>query len=132
MRASRDVKVCVMNVCCNVNVGYVLMKVILNVVNDFFFNDTATTEIYTLSLHDALPIYPRKIFRSGQKIKSFLKPPHIVANFMLISYQKTVLRCRHRFSYNELIRSEEHTSELQSHVRISYAVFCLKKKTKQQ
>src|SRR5205085_12622475 len=29
----------------------------------FFFNDTATTEIYTLSLHDALPIFPKKLFR---------------------------------------------------------------------
>ena len=121
-----------------------------------------------------------------------------MANLMLVSYLKTVLRCRHQFSHNELIsaghfwakknmpysrvikiffvsksfktyggltpltsgisipsfvvlrcppasqrclkvlkiqqrgRSEEHTSELQSHVRISYAVFCLKKKKPQQ
>ncbi len=42
----------------------------------FFFNDTATTEIYTLSLHDALPISPREIsmkdvFRSGDSSKKF-------------------------------------------------------------
>src|ERR1043166_10293480 len=67
----------------------------------FFFNDTATTEIYTLSLHDALPIScpcPK-----GWCIrKAFCKD----------------------------MRSEEHTSELQSRFGISYAVFCLKKKKK--
>src|ERR1043165_10311168 len=70
----------------------------------FFFNDTATTEIYTLSLHDALPIWsgtPR--FRRG--------------------------RCRSRVA--RWRRSEEHTSELQSRGLISYAVFCLKKKKTQ-
>src|SRR5210317_461071 len=66
----------------------------------FFFNDTATTEIYTLSytlsLHDALPIC------------------HI---------QKS------RMPSSACDRSEEHTSELQSHSEISYAVLCLKQKT---
>src|ERR1051326_9586598 len=69
----------------------------------FFFNDTATTEIYTLSLHDALPIYIEH-FRPGKP-----SPTH-----------------------DERLqpRSEEHTSELQSHSFISYAVFCLKKNKK--
>src|SRR3546814_10273895 len=40
-----------------------------------------------------------------------------------------VLRNIHQLGYREVIRSEEHTSELQSLMRISYAVFCLKKKT---
>src|ERR1044071_10500799 len=66
----------------------------------FFFNDTATTEIYTLSLHDALPISGFRRF----------------ADFHL------------RPSWRRHLRSEEHTSELQSRVDISYAVFCLKKK----
>src|SRR6187397_3611189 len=70
----------------------------------FFFNDTATTEIYTvyntLSLHDALPIsWPR-----------WPRSPYWPA---------------------WATRSEEHTSELQSLYTISYAVFCLKKKKKQ-
>src|SRR6056300_2088866 len=69
----------------------------------FFFNDTATTEIYTnlntLSLHDALPIFPRA-----------LPWPEMT---------------RRRAYWG---RSDEHTSELQSHSEISYAVFCLKKK----
>src|ERR1043165_10269348 len=67
----------------------------------FFFNDTATTEIYTLSLHDALPILEIAFTAS-------LCP---------------TTRCCKRSS----IRSEEHTSELQSRGLISYAVFCLKK-----
>src|SRR5881296_4761704 len=70
----------------------------------FFFNDTATTEIYTLlytlSLHDALPI-------SGDP-----GPRPQPADWQ----------------ESEGRRSEEHTSELQSHSNISYAVFCLKKK----
>src|ERR1051325_9919055 len=69
----------------------------------FFFNDTATTEIYTLSLHDALPIW-NALVRSEVAVP---RPP-----------ARTVWRCR----------SEEHTSELQSPYVISYAVFCLKKK----
>src|ERR1043165_10271446 len=68
----------------------------------FFFNDTATTEIYTLSLHDALPIL---CDRDGAQ------------------------RCLRRSARTwPGMRSEEHTSELQSRGLISYAVFCLKKK----
>src|SRR5213075_3593879 len=75
----------------------------------FFFNDTATTEIYTtrhtLSLHDALPI--------SHAAREDRRPP-----------------CRRRPVTGA--RSEEHTSELQSRLVISYAVFCLKKKKTQQ
>src|SRR5260221_6870943 len=69
----------------------------------FFFNDTATTEIYTLSLHDALPI---------------LMAPGLIAGAMVL---RSVLRsaCDGRGRHCSLIpfltRSEEHTSELQSH-----------------
>src|SRR5574343_2038129 len=72
----------------------------------FFFNDTATTEIYTLSLHDALPIS-----RSSFIIE-------LTTEFHLINPTLD-------------FRSEEHTSE-SSHITISYAVFCLKKKKKTQ
>src|ERR1043165_10292551 len=68
----------------------------------FFFNDTATTEIYTLSLHDALPI---SLPRAGDP-REPSEPPRLPRR----------------------PRSEEHTSELQSRGLISYAVFCLKKK----
>src|SRR5210317_249784 len=76
----------------------------------FFFNDTATTEIYTLSytlsLHDALPI-------SSSSLSSSSWPSEAPGTCLFL-------------------RSEEHTSELQSHSEISYAVFCLKKKKKKQ
>ena len=42
--------------------GHVLFRSVVLVIFFFFFNDTATTEIYTLSLHDALPIYAREPF----------------------------------------------------------------------
>src|ERR1051325_12131059 len=73
----------------------------------FFFNDTATTEIYTLSLHDALPIC------------AFRCPSTTSERRSSSSASRPGNRPR---------RSEEHTSELQSPYVISYAVFCLKKK----
>src|SRR5258708_18226478 len=56
----------------------------------FFFNDTATTEIYTLSLHDALPIYPDRGARASAGCAASVRWPAAAS------------------------RSEEHTSELQS------------------
>ena len=84
----------------------------------FFFNDTATTEIYTLSLHDALPI---------------LNTSLILVVTKLLNKIMIVLNCDFYFlkltgSRHEIGRA---TSELQSPVPISYAVFCLKKKTEQ-
>src|SRR5436305_8171538 len=83
----------------------------------FFFNDTAPTEIYTLSLHDALPILATTVTIASR---------NQIGNGSLIRPSdrnrpaKTIGR-------TEWLRSEEHTSELR-HVEISYAVFCLKKK----
>src|SRR3989442_9875099 len=74
----------------------------------FFFNDTATTEIYTLSLHDALPIY------DGQ--------PHVARQVEQHLGQLVLGPALDRKS----------TRLNSSHVRISYAVFCLKKKKKQK
>src|SRR2546425_3494004 len=71
----------------------------------FFFNDTATTEIYTLSLHDALPIWGMKTgAAAGGCARKFTLI--ITASF---SSTSASLEERSRFS-----RSEEHTSELQS------------------
>src|ERR1043166_10274503 len=81
--------------------GDELGDVVMLVLCVFFFNDTATTEIYTLSLHDALPIC-LPIRRARAVPPRGPSPP--------------------------ACRSEEHTSELQSRFGISYAVFCLKKK----
>src|SRR2546430_8925931 len=78
----------------------------------FFFNDTATTEIYTLSLHDALPIYRRRA-RQGRRDTRVLQhvPPPGRA---------------HRQG-----RQDRKSTRLNSsHSQISYAVFCLKKKKK--
>src|SRR5437773_12514109 len=73
----------------------------------FFFNDTATTEIYTLSLHDALPI-------SSQAYGFWERP----------------WRRRQR-SLTMLSRQDRKSTRLNSsHITISYAVFCLKKKKK--
>src|SRR3546814_13588819 len=84
----------------------------------FFFNDTATTEIYTylhtLSLHDALPIFGGDIACCHE----------CDGNAKRQAQQRRQNRNLHAFQK----RSEEHTSELQSLMRISYAVFCLKKK----
>src|SRR2546430_7167395 len=74
----------------------------------FFFNDTATTEIYTLSLHDALPIY---IVAHG-------------VEFGNVQRFEIVVR---RFDFRALDRKSTRLNS--SHSQISYAVFCLKKKT---
>src|SRR5258707_6065631 len=67
----------------------------------FFFNDTATTEIYTLSLHDALPIFGRP---RRDHLGHDVEP---VAELAGVAPDRGDL-------FVELLRSEEHTSELQS------------------
>src|SRR2546426_8380449 len=74
----------------------------------FFFNDTATTEIYTLSLHDALPIFP---CASAPPFGGFR------INRMICSAYRT--------------RSEEHTSELQSPCNLVCRLLLEKKKKKE-
>src|SRR5689334_24792907 len=89
----------------------------------FFFNDTATTEIYTLSLHDALPIWPVRSSRSRTSSSRSTRgcPPRSAP---------TTPGCRSRSSR----RLEEHTSELQSqfHLVCRLLLEKKKKKTKQQ
>src|SRR5690349_23665879 len=81
----------------------------------FFFNDTATTEIYTLSLHDALPIYTRDKKGTATR-RPFITP------LVTSCSSGTVARPIDRKS----------TRLNSSHVEISYAVFCLKKKKKKK
>src|SRR2546428_14062242 len=80
----------------------------------FFFNDTATTEIYTLSLHDALPICLQSTLAptSRRTQPSGLK----VGSFTAIAGRSTLSPDRKSTRLNS------------SHDQISYAVFCLKKK----
>src|SRR3989442_12685046 len=80
----------------------------------FFFNDTATTEIYTLSLHDALPI-------CGSRGR--LEQPAQHAD------RRRLARAVRSQQPEYLARLDRKSTRLNSsHVRISYAVFCLKKK----
>src|SRR5258708_23248970 len=77
----------------------------------FFFNDTATTEIYTLSLHDALPI------------SRVLKFQECWSAFPLVTWWSA-----HASEGMSRIRDRKSTRLNSSHQIISYAVFCLKKK----
>src|SRR5436853_4083616 len=92
----------------------------------FFFNDTATTEIYTLSLHDALPIYYHAIapFVFLENLVS-LSDNVFVGGYVL----KDDDPCETLSHEGE--RSEEHTSELQS-LRHLVCRLLLEKKKKQQ
>src|SRR3712207_7283814 len=85
----------------------------------FFFNDTATTEIYTLSLHDALPIFYGGLVRRKNVLSTIMHSFFILA---LISVQWVL------WGYS---RSEEHTSELQSRQYLVCRLL-LEKKKKQQ
>src|SRR5437870_7155258 len=76
----------------------------------FFFNDTATTEIYTLSLHDALPISSTQINLPGRAKRGVM----LVISGAVAGEDRKSTRLN------------------SSHVAISYAVFCLKKKKKKK
>src|SRR3712207_7672609 len=86
----------------------------------FFFNDTATTEIYTLSLHDALPILSKTLpiverppqIRRATFFHKGTSPHPNVSSFIL----------------QTLSQDRKSTRLNSSHANISYAVFCLKKK----
>src|SRR5437588_2198616 len=81
----------------------------------FFFNDPATTEIYTLSLHDALPIFtPRKMKRRKAHRLLDLRVPTKDVPYAEIQ---------------QAMGDRKSTRLNSSHTVISYAVFCLKKKT---
>src|SRR3712207_8220338 len=77
----------------------------------FFFNDTATTEIYTLSLHDALPICPRGGGLNAPAAEEVAYYAIEQAIELALGVPETSQRSQH--CYHPL-RSEEHTSELQS------------------
>src|SRR2546430_10670810 len=83
----------------------------------FFFNDTATTEIYTLSLHDALPIsrHLTSLHPGHSPLLTYYRQPQIRP------YPLNLLR-------GQPIADRKSTRLNSSHSQISYAVFCLKKK----
>src|SRR3546814_10860713 len=108
----------------------------------FFFNDTATTEIYTychtLSLHDALPSSASASGTCPSASAARCSPYATIERYGAASspaagisprtWSARSSASRWPPSSDWILRSEEHTSELQSLMRISYAVFCLKKK----
>src|SRR2546430_16801521 len=79
----------------------------------FFFNDTATTEIYTLSLHDALPIFPA--------LQAMIQRGHL--DMPIIGVAGRPWSVHHNDG-----RSEEHTSELQSQSNLVCRLLLEKKK----
>src|SRR5256885_7124514 len=86
----------------------------------FFFNDTATTEIYTLSLHDALPISARRLSAANPLVGSLTGAP-----------VSAVPSHPNRRMPALLAHEDRKSTRLNSsHLVISYAVFCLKKKKK--
>src|SRR2546426_12210371 len=93
----------------------IVMLPIQDRVDRFFFNDTATTEIYTLSLHDALPISTAGQSR-GLNAASAPGP---------CLFTPSTPRC----SPMRATQDRKSTRLNSSHLVISYAVFCLKKKT---
>src|SRR5690349_22826955 len=87
----------------------------------FFFNETATTEIYTLSLHDALPIcLNEKVLNSTPNEPTCVNLPFLRCFSVCLKWRRTSTQSRDRKS----------TRLNSSHVEISYAVLCLKKKNK--
>src|SRR2546422_3405241 len=82
----------------------------------FFFNDTATTEIYTLSLHDALPISGGAYAPALKKVDQYFEKP----------LRDTLAEREDRAQK----RSEEHTSELQSRLHLVCRLLLEKKKKK--
>src|SRR5262249_62108236 len=102
-----------MSICCRVDGCCVASNTLPRPCCPFFFNDTATTEIYTLSLHDALPIlalrrgpdveHARDLERRGEKLNRYA-------------------------AQVQLFRSEEHTSELQSLTNLVCRLLLEKKK----
>src|SRR2546426_2743559 len=83
----------------------------------FFFNDTATTEIYTLSLHDALPIFTGSV-RPVSGLEARLTAARAAGIRSVVLSGRSGDRKSTRLS--------------SSHLVISYAVFCLKKKKKKE
>src|SRR3712207_8316005 len=80
----------------------------------FFFNDTATTEIYTLSLHDALPILRGALHASAIPIESGTAMRKTTSDAGRSPARSSFSRFKGLTSAREASRSEEHTSELQS------------------
>src|SRR5256885_17087015 len=97
---------------------YIVLFISVLYIMFFFFNDTATTEIYTLSLHDALPICAGRPLRvSSAGVDPPLAPDRVRAPRGFPTRPP-----------GDGARDRKSTRLNSSHLVISYAVFCLKKK----
>src|SRR3712207_8054456 len=94
----------------------------------FFFNDTATTEIYTLSLHDALPIsrFNPWYFERTREFAEECERKGLVYYHSLYNTHNLLETAAHWVDFPD----RKSTRLNSSHANISYAVFCLKKKKK--
>src|SRR3712207_6862810 len=103
----------------------------------FFFNDTATTEIYTLSLHDALPISRLVRGRGDRDVQAPRGPAPVELAELLDGEHPAQApaqlgddRVDHAIERAAQVGGDRKSTRLNSrHANISYAVFCLKKKT---
>src|SRR3712207_7210912 len=96
----------------------------------FFFNDTATTDIYTLSLHDALPISSHQAVREVLDSERRGHEPVYLTQTALrvLSVGGQVHRVIAHPASDDVHRDRKSTRLNSSHANISYAVFCLKKR----
>src|SRR3712207_8329497 len=101
-----------------------------------FFNDTATTEIYTLSLHDALPISSRNVYLNSEERISALSLSKAIFTAQekvkvgmqtapILSEMKNIIEATPHTKIDYVDRKSTRLNS--SHANISYAVFCLKK-----
>src|SRR2546430_16957406 len=93
----------------------------------FFFNDTATTEIYTLSLHDALPILVEMEREAQTKARREVLEMFLDLRDRMVRGLETARKSLVRLE-GLSPRDRKSTRLNSSHSQISYAVFCLKKK----
>src|SRR3712207_8972874 len=95
----------------------------------FFFNDTATTEIYTLSLHDALPICEREINGRPFAVANDQHGPVPTSGAIIFQTEQGSDPAKVERVHDYGRRLDRKSTRLNSsHANISYAVFCLKKK----
>src|SRR3712207_7150865 len=96
----------------------------------FFFNDPATTEIYTLPLHDALPIslrHRRQQVDAERFVRQLADLCHLVDELVVGHRRRT--DAAEPAGFGDRGEDRKSTRLNSSHANISYAVFCLKKKT---